>query len=55
MEQFAFEAARRELRPEMFARLTETIVYRPLSQEVQVKILSQMCASKLEHLRKAIG
>jgi ATP-dependent Clp protease ATP-binding subunit ClpA len=55
MEQYAFEAARRELRPEMFARLTETIVYRPLSQEVQVKILSQLCASKLEHLRKAMA
>jgi ATP-dependent Clp protease ATP-binding subunit ClpA len=55
MEQFAFEAARRELRPEMFGRLTETIVYRPLSQEVQVEILSQLCVRKLEHLREAIA
>jgi len=54
MEQFAFEAARRELRPELFARLTETIVYRPLSQDVQIKILNQMCARKLEHLRQTI-
>jgi ATP-dependent Clp protease ATP-binding subunit ClpB len=55
MEQFAFEAARRELRPEMFARLTETVVYRPLSQDVQVRILSQLCARKLEHLRETMA
>ena len=54
MEEFAFEAARRELRPELFARLTETIVYRPLTQDVQIRILNQMCARKLEYLRQTI-
>jgi ATP-dependent Clp protease ATP-binding subunit ClpA len=55
MEQFAFEAARRELRPELFARLTETVVYRPLSQDVQVRILDQLCDRKLEHLRETMA
>jgi ATP-dependent Clp protease ATP-binding subunit ClpA len=55
MEQFAFEAARRELRPELFARLTETVVYRPLNQDVQIRILNQMCGRKLEYLRHTIA
>jgi ATP-dependent Clp protease ATP-binding subunit ClpA len=50
MESFADEQARKTLRPELFNRLTETIVFRPLSQEVQIEILGQMLAKKLAHL-----
>ena len=44
MESFAFEQARKVLRPELFNRLTETIVFRPLSQKVQIDILKEMLA-----------
>src|SRR6516165_3382256 len=55
MESFAFEQARKVLRPELFNRLTETIVFRPLAQETQIEILKNMLARKLEHLEKMIG
>ena len=47
MESFAFEQARKVLRPELFNRLTETIVFRPLSQKVQIDILKEMLGRNL--------
>ena len=55
MQSFAFEQARKVLRPELFNRLTETIVFRPLAQETQIEILKNMLARKLEHLEKMLG
>ena len=55
MQSFAFEQARKVLRPELFNRLTETIVFRPLTQETQIEILKNMLARKLEHLEKMLG
>jgi ATP-dependent Clp protease ATP-binding subunit ClpA len=50
MESFADEQARKALRPELFNRLTETIVFRPLTQPVQIEILQAMLGRKLSHL-----
>jgi ATP-dependent Clp protease ATP-binding subunit ClpA len=55
MEAFAFEQARKFLRPELFNRLTETIVYRPLSQETQIAILDQVLSRKLAHISARLG
>ena len=55
MESFAFEQARKVLRPELFNRLTETIVFRPLSQKVQIDILEEMLGKKLAHLESRLG
>jgi ATP-dependent Clp protease ATP-binding subunit ClpB len=55
MEAFAFEQARKFLRPELFNRLTETIVYRPLSQETQIAILDQALSRKLAHISARLG
>jgi len=55
MEGFAFEQARKVLRPELFNRLTETIVFRPLSQTVQIDILKGMLGKKLAHLEPRLG
>jgi ATP-dependent Clp protease ATP-binding subunit ClpA len=55
MESFAFEQARKVLRPELFNRLTETIVFRPLSQNVQIDILKEMLGRKLVHLESRVG
>jgi ATP-dependent Clp protease ATP-binding subunit ClpA len=55
METFAFKEARKILRPELFNRLTETIVFRPLSQEVQILILQELLAKKLAHLEARIS
>jgi ATP-dependent Clp protease ATP-binding subunit ClpA len=55
MESFAFEQARKVLRPELFNRLTETIVFRPLSQKVQIEILKEMLGKKLAHLESRVG
>jgi len=54
MESFAFEQARKVLRPELFNRITETIVFRPLSQEVQISILSELLSKKLNHLESRL-
>jgi ATP-dependent Clp protease ATP-binding subunit ClpB len=51
MEAFAFSEARKTLRPELFARLTETIVFRPLTQATQIGILDGLIAAKLRHLQ----
>jgi ATP-dependent Clp protease ATP-binding subunit ClpA len=50
METFAFSEARKTLRPELFARIRETVVFRPLSQPVQEGILGGLVARKLRHL-----
>ena len=55
MESFAFEQARKVLRPELFNRLTEAIVFRPLSQKVQIDILKEMLSRKLVHLESRLG
>jgi ATP-dependent Clp protease ATP-binding subunit ClpA len=55
MEGFAFDQARKILRPELFNRLTETIVFRPLSQETQIAILKQLLAKKLGYLESKLG
>src|SRR6516162_8350811 len=55
MESFAFEQARKVLRPELFNRLTETIVFRQLSQKVQIEILQEMLDKKLSHLESRVG
>ena len=55
MESFAFEQARKVLRPEIFNRLTEAIVFRPLSQKVQIDILKEMLGRKLVHLESRLG
>jgi len=55
MESFAFEQARKVLRPELFNRLTEAIVFRPLSQKVQIDILMEMLGRKLVHLESRLG
>ena len=54
MESFAFEQARKVLRPELFNRITETIVFRPLSQEVQISILSELLSKKLNYLESRL-
>jgi ATP-dependent Clp protease ATP-binding subunit ClpA len=50
MQQYAYDQARKTLRPELFNRLTETIVYRPLSQAVQIRLLSRLVDAKLLYL-----
>ena len=55
METFAYEQAKKILRPELFNRLTETIVFRPLSQETQIKIMQKCLEEKLAHLEPKIG
>lgn len=52
METFAFDQARKTLRPELFARLTETIVFRPLGQATQEAILRGLVERKLLHLAR---
>ena len=54
MESFAFEQARKVLRPELFNRITETIVFRPLSQEVQISILRELLSKKLNYLESRL-
>ena len=55
MEQFAFESARKILRPELFNRLSEVIVFRPLSIETQIAILDQALQDKLRFLEPRLG
>jgi ATP-dependent Clp protease ATP-binding subunit ClpA len=55
MERFAFDEARAQLRPELFNRIDETIVFRPLSQEVQVGILSKLLSGKLSHIERKLA
>ncbi len=55
MERVALEAARDALRPELFARITDRVVFRPLSLEVQRVILETLLAEKLATLGEHFG
>lgn len=55
MVQFAREQAAIVLRPELMFRITDVIVYRPLSQEVQLEILKQAIEAKKQHLKNEWG
>lgn len=52
MQAFAYREARKALRPELFARLTETVVFRPLAQATQEAILRGLTQAKLLHLTR---
>jgi ATP-dependent Clp protease ATP-binding subunit ClpA len=55
MEQFGHDEAKKHLRPELFNRFTETVVFRSLSQEVQIEILTDLLEKKLSHLESDFG
>jgi ATP-dependent Clp protease ATP-binding subunit ClpA len=55
MEQFGFDEAKKHLRPELFNRFTETVVFRPLTQEVQIEILTDLLDKKLCYLERQLG
>lgn len=55
MERFALGVASENLKPELFARITEKIVYRPLVPEVQMRIVESVTRRKLDHLEKQLG
>src|SRR5258705_1549094 len=55
MEGFAFDQAKKILRPELFWRINETIIFRPLSQETQITILGSVLEAKLAHLEPKLG
>jgi len=50
LERVALETASQALRPELFARITERIVFRPLSLEVQKSIIEALVTAKLQVL-----
>ena len=50
MERVAFDIAAQSLRPELFARISERIVFRPLDLETQKLILYKLIREKLEVL-----
>src|SRR6202166_248173 len=55
MDRVALEGASHALRPELFARITERIVFRPLSLEVQRGIIEALIEAKLSVLSKFFG
>ncbi len=55
MERFALGVASENLKPELFARITEKIVYRPLAPEVQMRIVESVTRKKLDHLGQQLG
>jgi ATP-dependent Clp protease ATP-binding subunit ClpA len=50
MERVAIEVASQSLRPELFARITERVVFRPLGLEVQKDIIEGLINAKLKVL-----
>jgi ATP-dependent Clp protease ATP-binding subunit ClpA len=50
MERVALDGASQALRPELFARITERIVFRPLDLEVQKSIIDELVRAKLDLL-----
>lgn len=50
MERHVLTKAQRSFRPELFARITEKLVFGRLSYDVQLEIAEQMLASELEFL-----
>jgi ATP-dependent Clp protease ATP-binding subunit ClpA len=55
MERVALEVASQSLRPELFARITERIVFRPLDLETQKVILATLVKEKLAVLSRFFG
>jgi ATP-dependent Clp protease ATP-binding subunit ClpA len=55
MERVALDGASQALRPELFARITERIVFRPLGLEVQKSIIEGLVESKLKLLSEYFG
>jgi ATP-dependent Clp protease ATP-binding subunit ClpB len=55
MERVALEAASQALRPELFARITERIVFRPLGLEMQKNIIETLIDAKLMLLSEYFG
>jgi len=55
MERVALDGASKALRPELFARITERIVFRPLGLEVQKVIIDALIDAKLSVLSKFFG
>ncbi len=55
MERVALDIASQYLRPELFARVRERIVFKPLSLEVQKKIIQELVAKKIENLSRYFG
>jgi ATP-dependent Clp protease ATP-binding subunit ClpA len=55
MERVALEGASEALRPELFARITERIVFRPLGLDVQKNIIETLIDAKLILLSEYFG
>ena len=55
MERVALDLASQALRPELFARIAERIVFRPLGLEVQKSIIEALIDAKLKVLSKYFG
>jgi ATP-dependent Clp protease ATP-binding subunit ClpA len=55
MERVALDVASQSLRPELFARITERIVFRPLDLETQKTILGTLVRKKLAVLSQFFG
>jgi ATP-dependent Clp protease ATP-binding subunit ClpA len=55
MERVALDVASQSLRPELFARITERIVFRPLGLETQRGIIENLISEKLEILAEHFG
>jgi ATP-dependent Clp protease ATP-binding subunit ClpB len=55
MERVALDVASQSLRPELFARITERIVFRPLDLESQKMILAALINKKLAGLSQFFG
>src|SRR5580700_10554802 len=55
MERVALDGASQALRPELFARITERIVFRPLGLEVQKNIIEALVEAKLKVLSQYFG
>jgi ATP-dependent Clp protease ATP-binding subunit ClpA len=52
LERVAMDAASRSLRPELFARITERIVFRPLGLEAQKEIIDGLVTPRNEKIAK---
>jgi ATP-dependent Clp protease ATP-binding subunit ClpC len=52
MERFALQEARRHMRPELLARVTDAVVYRALSQGTKEAILGNLAGAKVHHLER---
>jgi ATP-dependent Clp protease ATP-binding subunit ClpA len=55
MERVALDCASQVLRPELFGRITERIVFRPLALDVQKSIIEELISAKLKMLSEYFG